>query len=141
LTRPSDEHKVIGAELPEVADDVWIMPTSDHGLETLVLLAREDSPLPREDESKLGEGLSISPVALPIEMSGPIWLEDGQEVVFNPGHGGQERGAGPLRRGIPSPTPRKSDDPVLRIRAILSDKIQPLCSYSQAVLFPSEGSE
>jgi serine/threonine protein kinase len=141
LTRPTDERRVTGAELPEVADDVWTMPTSAPGLETLVLLAREDSPLPREDESKLAEGLSISPVALPVEMKGAVWLEDGQEVIFNPGHGGRELGGEPLSRGIPSPTPRKSDDPVLRIRAILSDRIQPLCSYSQAVLFPSEGSE
>jgi hypothetical protein len=30
-------------------------------------------------------------------------------------------------------------DPVLRIRAILNDKLQSLGSYSQAVLFPNMG--
>ena len=70
-----------------------------------------------------------------------IWLEDGQEVAFEPTHGpGRgERGEDDLSRGIPSPKSRKSDDPVLRIRAILSSKVQPLGSYSQAVLFPNVG--
>ena len=81
-------------------DDVWTMPASPSGLETLVLLAREDSPLPREDESRLAEALAGSPVALPAEMSEAIWLEDGQEVVFGPSSRSQESGA---RRGGPEP--------------------------------------
>jgi predicted Ser/Thr protein kinase len=140
-TRPVDERKVTGAELPEIADDVWTMPASPSGLEILVLLAREDSPLPREDESKLAQALAGLPVALPAGMSEAIWLEDGQEVVSGPAQGSKrgERGEEDLSRGIPSPKARKSDDPVLRIRGILSNKLQPLGSYSQAVLFPNVG--
>ena len=74
-------------------------------------------------------------------MSRAIWLEDGQEVVFEPLHGPTraQHGEDYLSRGIPSPKSRKSDDPVLRIRAILSNKLQPLGSYNQAVLFPNIG--
>ena len=50
-----------------------------------------------------------------------------------------ERGEDDLSRGIPSPKSRKSDDPVLRTRAILSHSLKPLGSYSQAVLFPNIG--
>ncbi len=140
-SRPAEEWRVTGAELPELVDDVWTMPASPSGLETLVLLAREDSPLPREDESRLAESLAGSPVALPAGMSEAIWLEDGQEVVFGPSRGPAkaERGDEDLSRGIPSPKARKSDDPVLRIREILRDKLQGAASYSLAVLFPNEG--
>ncbi len=130
-----------GAELPDYVDDVWTMPASPSGLETLVLLAREDTPLPREDVSRLAETLTGSPVALPAGMREAIWLEDGQEVVFGPSRGLKkaERGEEDLSRGIPSPKARKSDDPVLRIREILRDKLQGSASYSLAVLFPNEG--
>jgi predicted Ser/Thr protein kinase len=140
-TRPAEEKKVTTVEVPEVADDVLTMPRSPSGMETLVLLAREDSPLPPEHEAMLAEGLAGSPVLMPPGMRAAIWLEDGQEVVFGPTHGprGGERGEEPLTRGIPSPQTRKSDDPVLRIRAIVENKLQPLGSYSQAVLFPNEG--
>ena len=50
-----------------------------------------------------------------------------------------KRGEDDLSRGIPSPKTRKSDDPVLRIRALLNEKVKPLGSYSQAVLFPNQG--
>ncbi len=56
--RPETEEKVSEAELPSVLDDVLVIPESPPGLETLVLLAREDTPLPRDDEAKLAQGLS-----------------------------------------------------------------------------------
>ena len=62
--RPAEERKVTGVELPEILDDdLRTMPPSPPGLETLVLLAREDSPLPREDEARLAQGLAGSPVS------------------------------------------------------------------------------
>ena len=45
--RPAEEQKVTDAELPEIITDILEIPASPPGLETLVLLAREDSPLPR----------------------------------------------------------------------------------------------
>jgi serine/threonine protein kinase len=139
--RPDQERKVTGVELPEILDDVLEVPASSPGLETLVLLAREDSPLPREDEARLVLSLAGSPVPMPPGMSQAIWLEDGQEVDFGPadGHTRGERDEYDLIRGIPRPKTRKSDDPVLRIRSLLSGKLQPLGNYSQAVLFPNVG--
>jgi hypothetical protein len=140
-TRPADERKVTEVELPEIVDDIQTIPRSTPGLETLVLLAREESPLRREDADKLAQGLAGSPVPMPAGMNEAIWLEDGQEVVFGAAHRTTkaERGAEDLSRGIPSPKTRKSDDPVLRVRALLSDKLQTIGSYNQAVVFPNEG--
>jgi hypothetical protein len=45
----------------------------------------------------------------------------------------------PYDCSAPSVTTRKSDDPVLRIRRLLSEKVQPLGDYWQAVVFPNEG--
>ncbi len=139
--RPAEERKVSGAELPEIFDDIWEIPASPPGLETLVLLAREDLPLPREDEAKLAQGLTGTPVPFPSDLNKAIWIEDGEEVVFERSSGPKRDRAGDdvLIRGIPSPKTRKSDDPVLRIRALLKEKVKPLGSYSQAVLFPNQG--
>jgi serine/threonine protein kinase len=139
--RPAEEQKVTGVELPEVLDDVLEIPASSPGLETLVLLAREDTPLPRDDQARFAQSLTGSPVPMPSGMSQAIWLEDGHEVAFGPADGRTRGGDSPdeLSRGIPSPTTRKSDDPVLRVQSLLSRKLQPLGSYSQAVLFPNVG--
>jgi hypothetical protein len=139
--RPAEEKMVTGAELPEILDDVLEMAASPPGLETLVLLAREDSPLPREDEARLAQALAGTPVPWRSEFNRAIWIEDGEEVTFEPTAGPRRDRAGDeaLSRGIPSPKARKSDDPVLRVRALLRDKVKPLGSYSQAVVFPNQG--
>jgi hypothetical protein len=143
MTRPADERKVTGAELPEALDDVWDIPASSPGLEALVLLAREDAPLSGEEEAGLKESLRATPLPIPPGMNGPIWLEDGQEVTFRTGdrsaRGGVAADDNTLIRGIPSPTPRKSDDPILRLRALLGERVKPLGGFSQAVLFPNMG--
>jgi predicted Ser/Thr protein kinase len=139
--RPAEERKVTAIEVPEVADDVLTIPASPAGLETLVLLAREDSALPLGEEQKLAADLAGPPVQMPKGFGEAVWLEDGQEVVYAPSMMSirAERGEADLSRGIPSPKTRKSDDPVLRVRAVLKEKVQPLGGYSQAVLFPNEG--
>jgi len=141
--RPLDERKVKDAELPEIFDDVLEMPVSPPGMETLVLLAREETPLPRGDEDKLAQVLAGASMSSPLDLDKPIWIEDGEEVAFEPSAaaGSHGSGEGALTRGIPSPKARKSDDPVLRIRALLNEKVKPLGSYSQAVLFPNQGGE
>jgi serine/threonine protein kinase len=139
-TRPAQERKVKAAELPEIVDDIMEIPHSPPGLETLVLLAREDSPLPRDEEAKLVQAQAGPPVPMPEGMNEAVWIEDGQEVAFQRSRAhNSASGEEPLGRGIPSPKTRKTEDPVLRIRAILSNKLQPLGSYSQAVLFPNVG--
>jgi predicted Ser/Thr protein kinase len=139
--RPAHERKVTATELPDIIDKVWEIPASPPGLETLVLLAREDSPLPREEDSKLAAGLSGTLVSLSPKMKKAVWIEDGEEVVFDTAGGSKkEQGNnGLLTRGIPSKEARKSDDAVLGIRRLLQEKVQPLGSYSQAVLFPNDG--
>ena len=59
-----------------------------------------------------------------------VWIENGREVTLDP-----------QGRAAPSAKTRKSDDPVLRIRRLLQDKVQPLGDYNQAVLFPNQGSQ
>jgi serine/threonine protein kinase len=140
--RPKQEHKVTRTELPELFNEVLEIPSSPPGLETLVLLAREDSPLPREDEPKLAQGLAAKVTVPPAtSMDRAIWIEDGEEVTFEPPAtaGPNHRGEDILTRGIPSTRRRKSDDPVLQIRALMSAKVKPLGSYSQAVIFPNQG--
>ena len=56
--RPDHENKVEGIELPEVIDETMPLPPSAPGLETLVLLAREDSPLPRDADTTLERDLA-----------------------------------------------------------------------------------
>jgi predicted Ser/Thr protein kinase len=140
-TRPAQERKVKGVDVPEIVDAILTIPPGSPGIETLALLARQDSPLPRDAEARLAQVLAGSPVAMPPGMSQAIWLEDGQEVVFRPADGSTSgpRGEDNLSRGIPSPKSRPSDDPVLRIRAMLGSKLQPFGTYSQAVLFPNSG--
>ena len=106
--------------MPEIFDEVLDIPVSPPGMETLVLLAREQTPLPRGDEDKLAQVLAGASMSSALDLNKPIWIEDGEEVAFEPSAAaGRDRsGDDALTRGIPSPKARKSDDPVLRIRAL-----------------------
>ncbi len=124
--RPTKEAKHDRLDLPPKTDEAWTIPAGDPGLETLVLLARKDSPLPLDfDLCRLATG---RPVPARPNFDTAIWIENGREVTLDP-----------QNRAAPSSKTRKSDDPVLRIRKILQEKVQPLGSYSQAVLFPNRG--
>jgi hypothetical protein len=73
--RPLQEGKVERVELPEVVDDTMTLPPSAPGLETLVLLAREDSPLPRDAGTALEKDLAgPPPTSLPDWMNQAVWL-------------------------------------------------------------------
>jgi Domain of unknown function (DUF4384) len=124
--RPAEEVKRDRLDLPPKADQAWTIPAGEPGLETLVLLTREDSPLPRDvDLSSLATG---RPVPFGPNLAAAVWIENGREVTLDP-----------QSRAAPSSKTRKSDDPVLRIRKHLQEKVQPLGNYSQAVLFPNRG--
>jgi hypothetical protein len=124
--RPAEEVKKDQLDLPLKAEQAWEIPVGRPGLETIVLLAREESPLPREvDLSKLAIGLPLLTHRTP---DAAVWIENGREVTLD------QQG-----RAAPNSKTRKSDDPVLRIRRILRDKVQPLGGYTQAVLFPNHG--
>jgi hypothetical protein len=124
--RPAEEAKTDRLDLPPKTGEAWEIPSGDPGLEAVVLLAREDSPLPREmDLAKLLSGL--------LAQSGPtldkaVWIENGREVILDP-----------QNRTAPSLKTRKTNDPVLRMRRLLQEKVLPLGDYSQAVLFRNQG--
>jgi hypothetical protein len=122
--RPAREEKTDRLDLPPKADKAWEIPAGDAGLEAVVLLAREQSPLPREREAELARLLVGSTAQRRPSLDKAVWIENGQEVVD---------------RTLPSTKTRKSDDPVLRFRRLLQDKVQPMGDYSQAVVFPNQG--
>src|SRR5208282_2093019 len=82
--RPLAERKVTDAELPEIFDDVLEMPVSPPGMETLVLLAREETRLPRGDEDKLARLLAGASISSALDLDKAIWIEDGEDVGFEP---------------------------------------------------------
>lgn len=124
--RPAREVKTDRLDLPLPSDKAWEIPPGEPGLETVVLLAREQSPLPRDLD--LPRLLGGSPAAPRPTLDRAVWIENGREVVLDQ----QDRAA-------PSSKARESHDPVLRLRQRLQEKVQPLGDYHQAVLFPNQG--
>jgi eukaryotic-like serine/threonine-protein kinase len=131
--RPAHEDKVNSVELPEAIDETMVLPPSAPGLETLVLLARDDSPLPRDVDATLERDLAgIQTTQLPDGMRESVWLENGQEFVLV-NHGDKPT------RSAPSAKTRKNVDPVLRIRELLRKKLPGLGEYHGAVIVPNNG--
>ena len=107
--RPAEEQKLDRLDLPAKADKAWEIPAGRPGIETLLLLVREKSPLPWKDEEILARLLSGARVPTEILIKEAVWLENGREITID------------LRdRAAPSTKTRKSDDPVLGIRRLLS---------------------
>jgi hypothetical protein len=107
-----------------------VIPAGSPGIETLLLLVREQSPLRRRHESGLARALADVRVASSVLIKEAVWLESGREIALDS-----------RDRTMPSAKTRKSDDPVLRIRRALNEKVQPVGDYWQAVVFPNEGGE
>jgi serine/threonine protein kinase len=129
--RPDHEAKVESLEVPEVIDETMPLPPSAPGLETLVLLAREHSPLPRDADTTLERDLAGPQTTwLPEGMHTAVWLENDRE--FSLDDQGNERTA-------PGPKTRHSDDVVLRIRELLRKKLPVLGEYHLAVIVPNQG--
>jgi predicted Ser/Thr protein kinase len=129
--RPDHEAMVEAIELPEVITDTWELPPSAPGLETLVLLAREDSPLPRYADATLERDLAGPRTTwVPGGNNEAVWLENGQAFGLDD-HGDS--------REMPGLGTHPSDDPVLRIRQLLKEKISTLGPYHRAVIVPNQG--
>jgi len=126
--RPAQEDKTDRLDLPPKTDKTWEIPPGDPGLEAVVLLAREESPLPRRRDADLTKLLAGLPANRRTTFNTAVWIENGREVTLDSHN-----------RTAPTSKTRKSDDPVLRFRRLLLDKVQPLGDYSQAVLFPNQG--
>jgi hypothetical protein len=126
--RLAEERKRDRLDLPAKADQAWEIPAGRPGIETLLLLVREEAPLPRKDEETLARLPSGARVPTEVPIKEAVWLENGREITID------------LRdRAAPSTKTRKSDDPVLGIRRLLQGKVQPLCDYHQAIVFPNQG--
>jgi len=126
--RPEREERMDRLDLPAKADRAWEIPTGSPGIEALLLLVREASPLPSWHEKNLARLLSDTRVSSSVLIKEAVWLENGREITLDP-----------QGRALPSTKTRKSDDPVLRIRRLLIDKVQPLGDYYQAIVFPNQG--
>ena len=126
--RPEREEKRDRLDLPAQADQAWTVPAGSPGIDVLLLLAREGSPLPRRDEETLARLLSDARGSRSVLIKKAVWLENGREITLDA-----------QGRAAPSTRTRKSDDPVLRIRRLLSDQVQPMGDYWQALVFPDEG--
>jgi hypothetical protein len=124
--RPAQEDKTDRLDLPPPSGKAWEIPPGNPGLETVVLLAREQSPLPLDVDLVRLLGGSPTPPRLTLDTA--VWIENGREVILDP-----------QGRAAPSPKTRTSNDPVLRMRRLLQEKVQPLGDFSQAVLFPNQG--
>jgi len=127
-SRPVPEVKIDHLDLPAKVDKEWEIPAGHPGIETLLLLVREQSPLTRKDEEKLSKLASNSRTSSPVLIKEAVWLENGREITLDQ-----------RDRASPSAKTRKSDDLVLRIRRLLGEKVQPLGDYYQALIFPNEG--
>jgi hypothetical protein len=129
--RPDHEDKVEAIELPEAIDETMPLPPSAPGLETLVLLAREDSPLPHDADTTLERDL-VGPRTTWVSdgKDEAVWLENGQ--AFSLDDKGNDR-------EMPGLATRKSDDPLLRIRRLLKEAISTLGAYHRAVIVPNQG--
>lgn len=123
--RPKIEKRQAKMSLPESATGIAPLDPGPAGIETLLLLAR-DEPLPaNEDLSQLFAGLPKQKTADP---RAAAWFENG-DLVRN------EVDRGPIR--LDKATER--DDPVLKTQALLRTRLQGLFPYSRAVSFANKG--
>jgi hypothetical protein len=130
--RPAEEARTDRLDLPPKAKDAWEIPAGAPGLEAVVLLAREESPLPRNVD--LARLLAGPPALGRPSLAQAVWIENGREVTLDSDNR-------TVPRSVPSTKTRNSDDPVLRFRRLLRDKVQPLGDYSLAVLFLNNGGQ
>ncbi len=126
--RPEQEKKVKLVVLPAKTDLTWEIPPGSPGIETLVVLAREKTVLSQKDAEKLAKLASKSKVSTSSLIKEAVRLENGREITMDLHD-----------RSAPSTKTRKSDDPVLRIRRLLTDQVQPRGDYCHALIFSSAG--
>ncbi|HEV3255894.1 MAG TPA: protein kinase [Gemmataceae bacterium] len=121
---PADEQPVDRLSLPKRINTGWRIKPGTAGMETLLLLARED-PLPAgTDLQKLLAGLS------PQRMQNPqavVWFENGEVVRDEP------------QRQLEFFDAERIDDPVLNTQHLLKAQLRGYFSYSRAVSFANVG--
>ncbi len=122
-TRPAQEERVSRLDLPANPTKGYTIKGDQEGMETLVLLAR-DEPLPA-DEAALRGDLSGLPPQRPVQGDGcaAVWFENGRVVENDPDR---------RRRSFEV---NDINDPVLRLQDLLQRKLQPQGQFTAAVSF------
>jgi serine/threonine protein kinase len=121
--RPEQEERVTELRLPE-GGQVWEMKPGPAGMETLVLLVREE-PLPRDvDLAALLADLGAQTTP---DLHAVGWFENGELVT------GEKDRAPNFKQARPS------DHPVLRTQQRVQERVKGLFAYTRAVAFGNEG--
>jgi hypothetical protein len=124
--RPQEEKPLARLSLPEAADEYVPLGEGPTGMQSLLLLVR-DEPLPAGIPLRsLFEGL---PRQAAPALRAAAWFENGELAKGEPD-----------RSSSPDFTKRtKSDDPVLQTQALLQTKLKEWFAYTRAVSFAYEG--
>jgi hypothetical protein len=125
-TRPQSEEKQIELSLPKTADQGWTVNGAGSGMWTLLLLER-DTPWDVADDDIRGLFAGLPPQRPVQNERSAVWFENGQ-VVKNDD---RRRAVWFEATGI--------DDPVLRVQALLRQKLQPHARFTAAVSFAKRG--
>jgi serine/threonine protein kinase len=126
--RPAKEAPVGSLRLPEEADEGWPMQATQGGMETLVLLAREE-PLGRDvDVERLFSDLPKQPMQ---DRRALVWFAEGQPI----------KKAEDAQRAPNFFKTTQIDDPLLRMQRLLHDRLGRQFSVQRAVSFATVGKE
>jgi serine/threonine protein kinase len=121
--RPEHENPVRELRLPE-GSLMWPMQPGPSGMETLVLLVREE-PLPRDvDLTALLADLGAQTTS---DLQAAGWFQNGELVT------------GEKDRGPSFKQARASDNPVLRTQQLVQERVKGHFAYTRAVTFGNEG--
>jgi serine/threonine protein kinase len=121
--RPAKEQAVKQVSLPEKAGDVWGIEAGPAGLETLLLLTREEPLAADVDMEKLLAGLGPQPMEDERDVA---WFENGLLVHDD------------VRRA-PNLKSKPSSNPLVRINGVLHARLRNHFRYTRAVTFANRG--
>lgn len=124
-SRPNEERPVRRLSLPETDNAMAPLGGGPAGIETLLLLARDEPLPPDANVAGLFAGL---PVQKAFDPRVAAWFENGS-LVRN------ERDRGPIRLD----QAKESDDPVLCTQSLLKTRLNSLFPYTRGVSFANRG--
>jgi hypothetical protein len=126
-TRPAEEKPVRDISLPKTKIKGYELSGDQKGMETLLLLARE-TPLPLDDAALQKLFAGIGPQQPIQDQRSAVWFENGKVVEGDP-H--RKRDYFDTEVGL--------NDPVLRLQALIEERLQPRASFTSAVSFARLG--
>jgi hypothetical protein len=126
-TRPAAEEPVRDVSLPKTKTNGYPLSGEQEGMETLLLLARE-TPLPLDDAALQKLFAGIGPQRPIQNQRSAVWFENGKVVEGDPR---RQRDYFDTEVGL--------NDPVLRLQALIEERLQPRASFTSAVSFARLG--